>query len=195
MAAEGSPEWFTTGQREPEARCFKPQALDRYGERLAWSLAAALTALTLFMFWRQGVWIAALIVITSLCIVAALLISYGNWMERRTEIEVTAQGLRYRNPLRELRADWGSIMAVFIYPRGDGWRVIIESDSTSFSFQTQTTLRLGWGREVETGIIDGLLLTSNIVGSARLGPPYAHRDGWARRRAMITDGPGQDAVL
>jgi hypothetical protein len=176
------PEFFIAGQRATEPRRFSPREIDPYGERLAWSLGVALTALTLFMYWRQGAWIATLIVLSSLCVVAALLVSYGNWMERKTEIEISEGTLRYRNPLRELRIPWDSIRAATIYPRGDGWRAIIEGEAGAFTFQTETSLKLGWGRQVETGIVDGQSLVSAIIGTADLGPPQAERGGWTRRR-------------
>ncbi|MFN2149475.1 MAG: hypothetical protein ACK2T2_13900 [Anaerolineales bacterium] len=182
MEGDHAPEWFAADVHVPREGNFTPRALDRYGERLAWSLAVALAALTIFLFWRQGVWIASLIVIFSLCLVAALLISYGNWMERRTEIWITKEGVRYQNPLRQILVKWESIMAVNIYPRGDGWRVIVEGQEANFSFQTLTTLNLGWGRQVETGIVEGESLAADIAGFAGLEPPVEDREGWVRRR-------------
>lgn len=183
MKDQTAPLWFAVDQAMAEPQRFSPREIDRYGERLAWSLGVALAALTLFMYWRQGAWIASLIVVSSLCLMAALLITYGNWMERSTKIEVTEQGLLYHNPLRELNLPWESIQAVSIYSRGDGWRVIVEGDAGAFSFQTQTSLRLGWGRQVDTGIVGGDKLVSMIVGTASLSPPQPDRGGWARRRS------------
>ena len=183
-----APAWFSIDQSKLMEGRFAPRELDRYGERLAWSLAVALAALAIFLFWRRGVWIGSLIVIFSVCIVAAILISYGNWMERRTEIQLMEQAVVYRNPLRELLVEWASVKAVYIYPRGDGWRVIVEGDRTNFSFQTLTTLNLGWGRQVETGIRDGEQLAAEIAVSAGLEPPVQDREGWVRRRKEATDG-------
>ena len=186
MAVERAPDWFTTGSEVIEDRRFVPRPLDRYGERLAWSLAVALGVLTIFLRWRQGVWIASLILLFSLCLAAAGLIFYGNWMERKTEFGISDRGISYRNPLRELMADWDSIRAVSIHPRGDGWRVIVESDASTFSFQTVTTIKLGWGREIETGIVDGTALVAAIAGAARLEAPMPDQDGWVRRISQPT---------
>ncbi|MEJ2012992.1 MAG: hypothetical protein P8X64_12320 [Anaerolineales bacterium] len=183
MKDQTAPNWFTAGEAMAEPQRYSPREIDRYGERLAWSLGVALAALALFMYWRQGAWIASLIVISSLCLLAALLISYGNWMERSTRIEISRQGLLYHNPLRELNLPWDSIQAVSVSSRGDGWRVIVEGDAGVFSFQTQTSLKLGWGRQVDTGIVGGDRLVSMIVGKASLGPPQAERGGWTRRHS------------
>jgi hypothetical protein len=183
---EQAPDWFTTSSQRVEDRRFTPRTLDRSGERLAWSLAVALGALTIFLYWREGVWIASLLILFILCLAAAVLIFYGNWMERNTEFVISERGVCYRNPLRELLVDWNSVRAVSIYPRGDGWRVIVESDASTFNFQTNTTLKLGWGREVETGIIDGKALAATIAGAARLEDPLPDQDGWVRRAPMTT---------
>jgi len=177
-----APAWFADGRALEGERTYSPRALDRYGERLAWSLAVALAALTLYMYWQAQAWIASLVVITSLCLGAGLLITYGNWMERKTVIEVSEAGLRYRNPLREVRIAWPELLAVSIYPRGDGWRVVVESEQEMFSFQTLTTLKLGWGRQVETGVEGGQELASTVVGATQLAAPQADRDSWVRRR-------------
>ena len=164
-----APAWFSIDQSKLMEGRFAPRELDRYGERLAWSLAVALAALAIFLFWRRGVWIGSLIVIFSVCIVAAILISYGNWMERRTEIQLMEQAVVYRNPLRELLVEWASVKAVYIYPRGDGWRVIVEGDRTVREKRFRKWSPFFFlGREVSGK-------TLGIVGLGRIGKAVARR--------------------
>ncbi len=178
------PEWLLIGRHISNSETFTPIAMDRQGERMAWSLAMALLALLIYLRWSMQIRLTALLVIFVLLFLAAILISFGTWMERRTRIDLSPEGMRYKNPLRDRWIRWEDLTRIHAYPRGSGWRVLVESSIANFSFQTGTVLNTGWGSSIKTGVVGGEDLVSGIVGLANLSAVSADREGWTCSRSL-----------
>jgi hypothetical protein len=173
-----APAWLRNGRLITNPETFTPRELDLKGERTAWALAVGLLALMIFLRWGMQIWSTALLTIFMLCTLAASLITFGAWMERNTRIEVTSTGVRYKNPLRDRLIRWEELSRISIYPRGSGFRVLVESSMIQFGFQTSTIVGTGWGDPIETGVARGEQLVSGMVGMAKLTAISSDGEGW-----------------
>jgi hypothetical protein len=181
--AESPPEWLVNVRVIHSLEIYSPLAIDRQGERMAWSLAVAVLALLVFLRWRMQTWALALLILFGLLLLAGIMISFGGWMERNTRIEADPQEIRYRNPLRVRKIRWPEIRRVSAYPRGSGWRVHVESQREAFTFQSRTVIGTGLGKPLETGVEGGVALVSAIAGMAHLDVVIRDGDGWACTRS------------
>ena len=156
--------------------------LNRSGERVAWLLVLTLGILDAVLLSRVGNISLVALIFTILFLLAALASSFSNWLERNTVITVSESGLVYQTPLRRLEMMWGEIDSLRLTRRGAGWYVMVVGDQGVFTFQTPTSIKGSFGREVKTGIEDGEQLAARITGQADLLEPELEGDVWICRR-------------
>ncbi|MFP3852866.1 MAG: PH domain-containing protein [Anaerolineales bacterium] len=160
----------------------KPVQSGRKGEGLAWLAAFGAGLGGALLAWRTGEWsglaLGALLLFTSL----ALIITFGNWMERNTALEVESEGIRYRSPLRKVRLSWDEITELGLSKSNDGWRVEVEGESGRFHYQTAGSLQFAGFEEMPLGIPEGGAIAALIKQRSGLHQCGSKRGQWVCHR-------------
>ena len=116
---------------------FRPVISSRRGEITAWLLS--LIMFVVVLFGRSGIpsiqigaWILFLFLFLS-----ALMISLGNWMERQTEMQLSEQGVNFKNGLRDVQMSWKEIQRIEVQSGRINDTITVYSDNARFSFKTK----------------------------------------------------------
>ncbi len=163
--------------------------LNRSGERVAWLLVLTLGILDAVLLSRLGSISLTAIIVTILFLLAALASSFSNWLERNTKISLSESDLIHQTPIREVEMMWREIDSLRLTRRGAGWYVIVVGDQKVFTFQTPTTIKGPFGREVRTGTESGEQLAATIARQANLVELELEGDVWVcrRERSVISE--------
>lgn len=94
---------------------------------------------------------------------AAALISFSNWVERRTLLALSSQGVRFENGLRKVRLDWKDIAEVRLRPAMWGKHVQVRGKGTRFDFYTLGEVRYKGAVQAKTGFAQGEEIVRQIV--------------------------------
>ncbi len=135
---------------------FRPRILPRTGEAIAWGLTALLLAVRWLLLQRYGLIANSLEWMFLLMLAVSLLISFSNWMERRTRLVLDEEGITFRNGLRNVTLRWPEIRRIRVLPAslGDGKTVMVMGEKTYFRFDTLGRAR-GGGRKGGVGVAEG----------------------------------------
>ncbi|PWH18871.1 MAG: hypothetical protein DDG59_04785 [Anaerolineae bacterium] len=148
---------------ESKERIFTPELAPRSGERNAWILAFLM--LVLWLVFRLTPWelpftLQVLVIFT---LGAALLISFGNWVERNTLLAIGEQGVRFENGLRKVSLAWTEIEEVRVRPAVWGKRVQVRGKGTRFDFHTLGEVKYKGAIQAKTGFAQGEEIVRQIV--------------------------------
>ena len=134
--------WYNPDmESEPDSRLYRPELIPRRGEFTAW-IATGLLGLTLLvlLFTSQRVsWL--FVILFSLLFLSASVISLGNWMDRRTVIQISQAAIAYQNGLRRVEMTWADVQEVRAEPTTWGKRVQVRGRQTYFIFHTLGEVR------------------------------------------------------
>lgn len=118
-----------------------------------------------------------LLAVVALGLVAAS-ITLGNWMDRRTRLELGDTTLHFQNGLRNVKLTWDEVREVRVLPARWGKKVQVFSYHSYFSFQTLGEVRLmgevkGWmGFARGEEILRQIILKSNLQIADHPGEGY-----------------------
>lgn len=146
-----------------DEKIFTPELAPRSGERNAWTLAFLMVVLWLVFrltSWKLPFTVELLVIFT---LGAALLISFGNLVERKTVIAITNHGVRFENGLRKVRLAWEEIQAVRVRPAVWGKRVQVRGKQTRFEFHTLGEVKYKGTVQAKTGFAQGDEIVRQIV--------------------------------
>jgi uncharacterized membrane protein len=162
---------------ESNVRTYKPELQSRRSELVAWGLAIASLVGLLFLNLGGMIFFWSLVFVVFL-IFAALSISLGNWMDRKTQIRVDNEGIVFRNGLRNVRLDWPSINIVKTIPARWGEKVQVIGAKAHFEFNTlgevifQQKVQGRVGFQQGKGIMDEIIHKSGLTSVAKNGDSY-----------------------
>jgi hypothetical protein len=166
-----------------EDRIFQPTVPNRRGELFAWISALGMVIVFGVVFARSGrVPVFPLLLLLGFWS-AALMISFSNWMDIRTQVSVSPAGVHYRSPVRDVPLDWGQVCELRAVRVGGSWRITVEGEGAGFHFRTATVLGANTARPFRYGFPEGELLVSLILGGASLTEISRGGDTWICRRA------------
>ena len=165
-----------------EKKTYRLITLNRSGERVAWLLVLTLGILDAVLFSRLGSISLTALIFTILFLLAALASSFSNWLERKTKIIVSESDLVHQTPIREVVMMWREIDSLRLTRRGAGWYGIVIGDQRVITFQTPTTIKGPFGREVRTGVESGEQLAAMIARQANLVELELEGDVWVCQR-------------
>lgn len=134
---------------------FRPQIGSRRTELFAWLLAIIMFLSSWFSPLKSSIGQLFTVILVGFFILSAGLISFGNWLDRRTYIRLTERGIEFRNGILNVRMDWEEIMEVRVFPSIQGNKVVIYSGHQHFSFQTLTELSSNGKVKVRYGFEKG----------------------------------------
>jgi hypothetical protein len=151
----------------PEQDKFFPELLPRRGEWNAWVFAlSASVGLVVLSFWAivpSWVWL-----FIAFLYFSALSISFGNWMDRRTRLQLFPDGVAYENGLRRARLAWDEIQNVRVSPARWGRTVQVIGKTSHFAFNTLGEVRFRGELRGRTGFAQGEAILDTIIRSAGL---------------------------
>jgi hypothetical protein len=158
----------------PTEQVFRPDVLSRRNEIIAWGvfIAAALGTVIFRNYQTLPNWI---YIGVGLLFVLAAGLSLGNWMDRRTVLQLSSEGLEFKNGLRHVRMGWRDIQSMEVLPSNMGKGVRVTGPKGHFSFTVSGGLRLGGKTQGRFGFPDGDAIIKEIV--RRSGLPLASHSG------------------
>lgn len=146
---------------------YKPQTLTRTGELNAWILFFVAAAGVFFLSLRaevpQWAWF-----MVALLAFSALSISLGNWMDRNTQIQISEEGISYKNGLRSVSFAWVEIDQVRVTPANWGRSVQVVARSAFFTYKTFGEMKFRDEVKSRTGFEEGDQILTEIIQQAGL---------------------------
>lgn len=141
---------------------YRPDVLPRRNEFIAWGvfLLAGAGVLVFRVTTELPAWVNYGIAV--LFVLAAGL-SLGNWMDRRTQLELSAEGLEFQNGLRHIKMNWQDVQAVQVAPSSLGTGVRVTASRRRFSFTVSGGVRLLGKRQGKFGFAEGDEIIKEIV--------------------------------
>jgi hypothetical protein len=124
-----------------------------------------------------------------LFLVGAVMVSFGNWIDRQTRIRIDADQVEFHSPLRRLAIAWERVESLTAVPTASGWRILVAGNGEFFQFRTESVLGQGTDAAMPVGVQGGERLARLICSNAGLGPPIFEHPRWVCRRK---DGPHRD---
>jgi hypothetical protein len=160
-----------------DSQVYIPKPISRRGEWTAWALAL-ITGLTWAGLRFKGVnlpWPATFFI--AFFWLAALSISFGNWMDCRTLLQLEAKGLTFQNGLRTVRLKWDEIRKVAVLPDRWGFKVRVVGKNTSFVFHFLSEVKLNGETKDSFGFSQGERILETILQSTGLKLAENRPDG------------------
>jgi len=156
-------------------KVFRPDVLSRRNEIIAWGVffAAGVGTLIFRNYQTLPAWI--YFGLGVLFLLAAGL-SLGNWMDRRTVLRFTKEGLEFTNGLRHIRMDWRDIQSMQVLPSAMGKGVRVTGNRSRFTFTVSGGVRLGGKTQGKFGFSDGDTIIKEIARRSGL-PLVSHNGG------------------
>lgn len=147
---------------------FFPEQLSRRGELVAW-----VTTLITLVGWMilSVLDFSVFIGLKLLCILlgfSALAISLGNWMDRRTKLELMQNGIHFENGLRKVTLNWDGVERVDVTPSDWGKKVSVIGTGAHFEFRTLGEVRVRDEVKGRLGFEKGEEILAHILNKAQL---------------------------
>lgn len=152
----------------PEVRSFHPEPISRRGELIAWGSALLLDLVWLLLVLSEQpatFWIPILAL--PLTLIAAL-VSFGNWMERRTVIMIDQVSIYFSNGIRRVRLGWEKIKDVRVLPGKWGKKIQVFGENSYFGFSTLGEVEVNGRQLGRTGFSEGDRILEEILAKANL---------------------------
>jgi len=149
---------------------FKPLLPTRKGEAYAWGIVALLSATALITYFIIGGIPWPFWVLYGFFLFAALLTTFGNWVDRHTVLKITPNRLEFHNGLRSVSLSWEKVAEVTVHPDRWGKRVQVRGDDGQhFAFRTVAQIEIHEGEKEDLfGFREGEALIETIVQKAGL---------------------------
>jgi hypothetical protein len=115
---------------------YRPLLLSRRGEYIAWGAALLVAAAWFFLTLLGRSVFLAMPILEILLLFSAASMSLGNWMDRRTVLRLSDQGLSFQNGLRDIRLKWDEICKIYVIPTQWGKKAEVIGEREHFQFRT-----------------------------------------------------------
>jgi hypothetical protein len=150
------------------SREFHPELIPRKGERTAWLLFAIALVFLAVSLWSADAltWLAIVLVV--LLFFSAGSISLGNWVDRKTVLNLDADGIRFQNGLRKVFMGWDEIQAVNVIESAWGQRVQVRGPATHFTFRTLGEVWMQGELKGQMGFTEGESILKEILQNSAL---------------------------
>jgi len=147
----------------------RPELNSRRGEGTAWALTLVVSFAMGILNWQLDNIPVAAWVFWGFLLFAALSISLGNWMDRKTIMRVDVDGIAFENGLRKVALSWPEIEKVNVLPLRWGRSVQVIGSESHFEFRTlgnvqyQGEVRGRLGFSEGQAVLDEILSATNLV--------------------------------
>jgi hypothetical protein len=168
---------YNGAMAEKEARIYTPELQSRRPELVSWGLALASLVGLLILNLGGAIFFWAIVFVCFLFF-AALSISLGNWVDRKTQIKIADSGITFQNGLRNVELPWFSIRSVTTSPSRWGEKIQVVGEKSHFEFNTlgevtfQKQLQGRVGFQQGNEIRDEIIQKSGLTSVAKKGELY-----------------------
>ncbi len=153
---------------ENEISEFHPELMPRRGEVNAWLLALAALVGLLILNQTLDIVPGWTWIFCGFLILSALSISFGNWMDRQTCIELMDDGIYFKNGLRRVWLSWNEIQKVEVLLARWGKSVQVIGEKHHFDFKTLGEVQFQGQIRGHTGFAEGQLILDEILRATGL---------------------------
>ncbi len=157
--------WYNCGMENTQE--FRPEMISRAGERNAWILAGVAT-IAYLLLWRISEPSVFLLVMVVFLLGSAFFISLSNWIDRKTVITLSPEGIKFYNGLRKVQFNWIEIEKLRVVPDRWGTRVHISSSRSYLSFRNLSDLEFQGKVRGQMGFSEGEKILKQILQSSSL---------------------------
>ena len=147
---------------------FHPETISRQGERNAWILSGFAVVVSLLLMWRYAAPPAWIVILTVFMLLSAMLISLSNWVDRRTVLTINADGIAYRNGLRQVTLTWDQIEKIKVAPDRWGQRVHVMGSRAAFNFRLLSEVEFQGKVRGQMGFAAGAQILEKIIEASGL---------------------------
>lgn len=170
-------------QTDIQPSVYYPARLSRRGEYIAWGLVILVAAGWILLAVTGRPVYGVISILEVFQVIVAASISLGNWMERRTRLELDAGGVSFQNGLRDVRLSWPQVVEVRVWPTQMGKKVeVIGSEALGqagvrrhFQFRTLGNFQFRGEVKGQTGFVKGEEILRQIIQNS--GLQVVHQDG------------------
>lgn len=151
-----------------DSKEYRPELIPRRGEAIAWLgtlIVAIAIAILILTGNRVSFWLLILGVPLAL---VSFGISLGNWMDRHTVMQLSAQGVSYTNGLRRVEFGWNEIQELRVLPARWGKKVQVFGEAAYFGFHTLGEVSAAGRSLGRTGFMDGEHILQTILDKSGL---------------------------
>jgi hypothetical protein len=149
---------------------FHPVLNSRRGELIAWGSALLVAAGWLVLALSGNRVPGSVPFLGIVLLLASLSISLGNWMDRRTRLELGLDGVHFQNGLRDVQLSWDEILQIQVYPGKWGKRVSVIGPASHFEFRTLGEVSVQGETKGRMGFVDGARILQEMLQTAGLVP-------------------------
>jgi hypothetical protein len=147
---------------------FRPILLSRRGEAVAW-FSTGLMLVGWVILRVRGTDVPNFApFMTVFLLLAAMSISLGNWMDRRSVIRLDTDGVQFENGLRHVNMKWEQVLQVDVNKWTWGNKVRVLDDQASFNFHTLGEMKAYGEVKGRMGFEQGELILERIILGAHL---------------------------
>jgi hypothetical protein len=147
---------------------YRPEQLSRRGEMVAWGSAFLVAVGWIILIVSRQPVLPAVVFLEIFLLLAASSISLGNWMDRKTVIQMDESGLKFQNGLRNIRLDWSQVKEVRVSPSQWGKKVQVIGDHVYFAFRTLGEVKVQGEVKGRMGFEKGEEILRQIVSNSGL---------------------------
>ena len=147
---------------------FHPEKISRTGERNAWILTVLSWAVAWGLVRFLDAPVLLLSVFAGFLTLAAAAISLGNWIDRKTVLTLTPEGVAFRNGLRNVQMTWAQIQKVRVVPDRWGERVHVLGTGAHFNFRMLGEIEFQDKLHERIGFTSGDQILQTILKSSGL---------------------------
>lgn len=161
---------------------FQPAKPNRRGEILAWTCCFTLAVTAVVQAKVTAGFPYTAVALLAFFFLAGATTSFGNWLERRTSVLITPEGVTYASPIRNVSLAWEKVDSLAALPAGQGWRLVVQGAGRLFQFRTPVPPGEGGREAVPIGFPDGERMAGLIRSCARLSAPMEEEEAWVCRK-------------
>jgi len=136
-----------------EVQSFRPILQPRRTELNAWILAGLVAAAGIALP-KTGVSIWVGRGLGAFFLLSAVSISLGNWIDRRSALQLRADGVAFQNGLRNVDFAWSQVNKVQVFPSRWGKKIFVVGEKARFAFSSLTEVSLQ-GKAQRSGFENG----------------------------------------
>jgi hypothetical protein len=169
----------STDDSKPE---FHPELISRRGEAIAWGLALIAGAVWLIFLLLDTPVHPAMKFFTTFFLLSGMVISFGNWMDRRTLIQISPEDIWFENGLRKVQIKWEEIRQVEVIPSRWGKKVRVMGADSHFEFRTLAEIEASDTIQAKMGFAEGERILEHILEKSGLHPVERPGSGYTYAR-------------
>ena len=147
---------------------FRPETISRQGERTAWILTGFAVIVELLLLWRFSRLPGWATLLTIFLLLSAVLISLGNWVDRKTILILEPDGVEFHNGLRNVTMRWDQVETVNVIADRWGQRVHISGTEGKFNFRMLSEVEIQGKVGGKMGFPKGETILKEIIHTSGL---------------------------